>query len=192
MDAEALGVLAEVAAVLESLGVPYAVGGSVASSIHGTARTTMDADVVADLRPEHVRRLASTLSGAYYLDEAAGVDAIRRRSSFNLVHRGTSFKVDLFVLGTRPYDREALGRRRRVPLGVGPGQEPFVLSAEDTLLGKLEWYRKGGELSERQWKDVLGILRTQGVALDGRYLARWAREIGVGDLLERAQAEAAG
>ncbi len=74
---------------------------------------------------------------------------------------------------------------------MGAGPELFVLSAEDTLLAKLEWYRKGGEVSERQWSDVLGILRTQGPALDDAYVRRWASEIGVGDLLERARSEAA-
>ncbi len=69
---------------------------------------------------------------------------------------------------------------------IEPQVEVSVASAEDTLLAKLEWYRMGGEVSERQWRDVLGALKVQAGALDLEYLHRWASELGVDDLLERA------
>ena len=101
------------------------------------------------------------------------------------------FKVDVFVARARPYDREALARARPEPLtGAASTLHAFVASAEDTILAKLEWFRQGGETSERQWADVVGICRTQASRLDSTYLNRWAAALGVGDLLARARDEA--
>jgi hypothetical protein len=71
-----------------------------------------------------------------------------------------------------------------------PPGELFVDTAEHTVLGKLEWYRRGGEVSERQWRDVLGVLRVRGDSLDQARLDTWALRLGVVDLLERARREA--
>ena len=100
-------------------------------------------------------------------------------------------KVDVFVLRERPYDREAFARRRRETMGEGEALREFFLSApEDVVLSKLDWFRRGGETSERQWNDVLGVLRVSGGSLDAAYTERWARELGISDLLARARAEA--
>ena len=92
-------------------------------------------------------------------------------------------KVDVFVSRDRPFDRRALDRVRPVPI-EGCGAIP-VSSPEDTVLAKLEWFRRGGEVSERQWTDVMGLLRAGG-HLDDGYLLDGAREINVADLLRRA------
>jgi hypothetical protein len=178
--------LAPVVDEFDRLGVPYHVGGSVASSAHGIARATLDVDIVAELRPEHSHDLASRLSGGYYLDEEAVSSAIRRAESFNLVHLASMIKIDVFVPSGRPFDVEAQRRARPERLGSESSREFFVKSPEDVILAKLDWYRLGGGVSTRQWDDVLGVLKAQQPSLDLVYLRRWARELGIAEILERA------
>jgi hypothetical protein len=174
---------------LARLGVAAYIGGSVASSASGVARSTLDVDVVADLLPEHVAPFAAALREDYYVEEEAVREAVRRRSCVNVVHFATMLKVDLFVAKRDPFDRSALARAR--PAALGPEAPAFPLaSAEDVALHKLLWFRMGGEVSERQWGDVLGVLRVQAGALDAAYLDRWAAVLGVTDLLRRARDEA--
>jgi len=144
MPAEPLAVTLLVIDALERLGVPYLIGGSLASAVHGVARATLDADVVADLRPEHAAPLARALDEAFYVDVEAIRDAVRRRSSFNVIHLETMFKVDVFVSRRRPFDRAQFERRQAQVVATDPEREAYVASAEDTVLTKLEWYRQGG------------------------------------------------
>ena len=176
--------------LLQEIGVRHYVGGSIASSAHGVARASIDADVVAELRPEHGAKLVARLSPAYYISEERVRDAIGRRASFNAIHLETMLKVDVFVSKNRPFDLRALGRARDRPVGPPGSRTLPIASAEDTVLAKLEWYRRGGEVSERQWGDVLGVLRAAEKALDRPYLTAGAAELGVSDLLERAWREA--
>ncbi len=190
MLTEQIAVTMAVADTLEALGVPYAIGGSFASAVHGVMRATMDADLVADLRPEHAEPLAQTLGDAFYADAEMIRDAIRRHGSFNLIHLETMFKVDVFVAKPRAFDRSQLARRQLHLVGEDPERRAYVTSAEDIVLSKLEWYRMGGETSDRQWRDVLGVLKVQGDRLDRGYLRRMAAELDVADLLEQAFEEA--
>lgn len=175
---------------LRSLGVRHYVGGSIASSAHGIARASVDADVVAELCAEHETAFVSALREAYYVPEARVRDAILRRASFNVIHLETMLKVDVFVSKGRPFDRRAMERARPEAVAGAEATPLPLASAEDTILAKLEWFRRGGEASERQWTDVLGVLRAGGEGLDRRYLLSGAAELGVGDLLERAIQEA--
>lgn len=174
---------------LERLGVAYFVAGSVASTLHGEVCTTMDADLVAELEESHVRPLVEDLGDAYYLNEAGIVDAVRRRSSFNLIHRTTAFKFDAFIRRERSFSEAEMARRERVDVG---GLSLPIATAEDNVLTKLEWFEKGGGVSDRQWRNVLGVIKSRRRALDLRYLARWADELGLRDLLDRALREADG
>lgn len=188
-DPEFLRGALRVADTLDALGVPYAIGGSLATVLHGIPRTTIDADLVADLLPEHISPFVRALRDEFLIDPLAIVDAIQRRSSFNLIHRTSMFKVDIFLPKARTFDRMQLERRSREVILDEPERTAWVTSAEDIILAKLEWFRLGGEVSERQWRDVLGVMKTQGDLLDAAYLRHWAAELGVADLLDSAFGE---
>jgi hypothetical protein len=166
--------------------IPYFVGGSLASSAHGVARATLDADIVAKLEPQQAGRFVKELGPEFYADVDAIADAATRRSSFNVIHMATAFKVDVFVPRATAYTDVEMERRQSQVIDEDTGEKMMFSTAEDTLLAKLLWYRRGNEVSERQWRDVLGILRVAGQGLDGSYLSRWAGELGVADLLDRA------
>ena len=149
MENEDFTVTLDVIAALDHLKIPYLIGGSLASTLHGFARTTLDSDLVADIRPEHVPTLVQQLGDRYYLSDSAIYDAIRHRSSFNLIHLVTMFKVDIFLPKARRFDRDQMKNRRQYVVATEPERTAFVASPEDTILAKLEWYRLGGEVSDR-------------------------------------------
>ncbi len=190
-DSDLVAALRPVADALDALGVRYYLGGSVASSAHGIARASLDADVVAALEPDHVDPLTNRLVSAYYIPVDRLRSAVAARSSCNLIHLATMFKIDVFVSKGRPFDRQAAERARPQAIDESPDAPRFpVASPEDTVLAKLEWFRLGGETSERQWWDIVGVLKVTEDA-DRTYLSRWAASLGVADLLERALADAA-
>lgn len=185
-----LQVLLAVTSTLEELGVPYVVGGSIASSALGIFRTTNDADIAARFDASHVTEFCRRLSGAFYLDDERIRHAVTRQSQFNIIHLGQGLKVDVYVLSEEPFARQQLLRRRRVRLAADSPAEIFLPSAEDVVLQKLRWFRMGSERSERQWLDVLGVLKVQKPTIDRDYLRSWAEELEVADLLARAFADA--
>lgn len=187
LAADPLDVALRVTAVLDALGVQHTIGGSVASSLAGEPRSTLDIDIVAAIDASHVTGIVSALSGEFYVDEGALRRAVQTRGTVNLIHQATQLKIDLFVAGGSPLDAQQLARRRRVEVGT---RVLHVHPPEDILLQKLRWFRLGGEVSDRQWRDVLAIVRTQGPRLDLVYLAANAPTLGVADLLARLLAEA--
>ncbi len=187
---EPIAVTVKVTALFEKLGIPYLIGGSLASAIYGLVRTTQDSDIVARLENVHISPLVQALENEFYIDAEMIADAIARRASFNMIHRETMFKVDIFISRQRAFDQSQLARASRQTIATEPKVEAMIASVEDTMLAKLEWYRMGGQVSERQWGDILGMLKVQAGRLDLDYLHRWAKELKVGDLLERALKQA--
>ena len=185
-----IAVALTVASILESLEVRYLVGGSIASSLHGELRSTNDVDIVANLQPRHVAPLLAALGPAFYVSEEAVRDALKLDGSFNAIHLATAVKVDVFVAGRDPFDAERLAHRMPVHVRPDRAGELFVDTAEHTVLRKLEWYRRGGEASDRQWRDVVGVLSVRRGGLDEARLDLWAERLGVADLLERARRDA--
>ncbi len=186
MDAEQTQVNLLVVRAFEALRVPYFLGGSMASSVHGIYRATADADFVAALLPHHAEPLVGLLQPTFYADLETIRAAIAKSRSFNLIHLDSMLKVDVFVASTTPFHLIQMRRRVLQPTSADGQTAFYVASPEDTILAKLQWYRDGGGVSDRQWNDVLGVLKVQGSTLDGAYLAEWARELGLTDLLRRA------
>lgn len=187
---EILDVLERVISKLEELGIPYMVSGSAASSFYAFVRTTQDGDMVVALGSDQVEKFAAAFAPEFYLDRASIRRALEMGGSFNLIHFESSLKIDFFPLRKRTFSQQEFSRRQPRLLLKGSIAPAYVATAEDTILSKLEWFRAGGEVSENQWKDIVGILKVQAGSLDLAYLNHWARELHVEDLLERAFKEA--
>lgn len=177
-----IAIAIDAGALLDALGVPWVTAGSIASSVHGEPRSTMDVDMVIGLRSRDVEPLAAALGRDYYVDVEAMRVALKPAGSFNAVHLASAIKVDFFTAGDDPFESARLVSRLRVEMPIGV---LYVDTPEHTLLRKLEWYRRGGEKPERQWRDVQAIARIQGERLDRQELRRWSGSLGVTDLLER-------
>ncbi len=182
-----LTVAIAVASALERCGVRYSIGGSLASTFTGEPRSTLDVDILVELPASNIDEFVGALGGEFFADADAIRRAVRDGSSVNIFHNPTSIKVDLFIAGDSVLDRSQLARRSRVRLSAG---DIFVHSAEDILLQKLHWYRLGGEVSDRQWRDIVGIIAVQGERLDRTFLLSTAQATGLDTLLERALGDA--
>lgn len=184
-----LDLVLEVAGVLDALEIPYALGGSLASSLLGEPRSTTDIDVAVVLRSTQLDGLLAAVDARYYVPLEAAREAARSSGSFNLLDLDSTLKVDLFVLGDGLLDRRQIDRRIAVEI-PGLPRPIWVTSAEDQVLRKLDWFRAGEGSSDRQWRDVLGILRVHGDRLDLADLRRAAGEVQLLELLERALGDA--
>jgi hypothetical protein len=176
--------------ILHDLGVRHVIGGSLASSFHGEPRSTNDIDILVDLRLEHLAGLFEAVRGQYYVSSTAARTAVRQRGSFNLIHLEKAVKVDLFVAGTDPLNQERLAAPVAAKVSERPEAWLPIDTVEHSVLKKLDWYRRGGETSERQWRDVVGMLRQQQSTIDVGHLREWAPRLDILDLLERALAAA--
>lgn len=186
MASELSGLLARVSKLLDAAGVPFMIAGSFASTAHGVPRTTHDLDLVIDppSASEFEVLLASIRADQYYVDSDTAREAFRRRSMFNLIDLASGWKVDLIFRKNRPFSRDEFARRVKMTiLGVAA----FVASPEDTIVAKLEWSKHSGG-SERQRRDVAGVVASIGDALDLAHIERWVRDLGLEDEWQAAQA----
>jgi len=189
MVQDALDVALRVAATLDAVGSAYFVGGSVASSLQGEPRATNDIDFVISMSGARVGAFADHLGGDFEVDQETLRDALARGGCANIFYLPLVTKVDLFALGRTPYDESEFSRRRCVRVR-STGEELFVKSPEDTVVRKLLWYRDGGEVSTKQWRDLVEVIRVSGPQMDDSYMDEWAARLGVALLLGRARAEA--
>jgi hypothetical protein len=180
-------VLLSVTQVFEGLHIPYLVGGSIASSLQGFPRLTNDADIVADVQLNQVSNLIAALKDEFYIDGQAVRMAVLERHSFNVIHFDSVFKIDVYI--PDEFGQQQLKRRRPETLLPSSTQTTYASSPEDTILAKLSWYRRGGEVSQRQLADVAGIIKVQDQRLDISYLREWADKLTVRDLLEKVLEE---
>ena len=175
-----------VAEIFEKLNIPYMVGGSLASSVYGIPRATQDIDIVADIKPVQVDSLVKAFEGEFYIDADMVQDAIKYRSSFNIIYLETMFKVDIFVLKNDLASQDEMNRRQPYQASEASQSVFFISSAEDIIIQKLHWFQLGGKTSERQWNDILGVFKVQTETLDYDYLLKRAKLKGVAELLEQA------
>jgi hypothetical protein len=176
---------------LAPLGMELVVGGSVAAAVYANPRHTQDADVSVQPFPGREAEVLRALESEYYVSLPAMKSANEKRRTFNVLRNATTFKIDIFVQGGRPFDQSAFSRKQLLPPATAGDVAVYVHSPEDVVLQKLAWYRLGNEASENQWKDVLGILRSQRGKLDEPYVQKWAEELNVADLWRRAQEQLA-
>ncbi|MDM8521317.1 hypothetical protein QUF64_14825 [Anaerolineales bacterium HSG6] len=188
---EPIEVTQQIAQTFERLTIPYLVGGSLASSLHGIPRATQDVDIVADIKLNQVASIVEALKDGFYIDADIIREAIRNCSSFNIIHLATMFKVDIFVLKPDHTSQQEMIRREQYQLSDNPLDQLYLATAEDVIVHKLYWYQMSGSTSERQWNDVLGVIQVQSDQLDYTYLKQTAQQRGVSELLEKILQDAA-
>jgi len=174
-----------VTAIFDRLGITYMIGGSVASGIHGVYRYTNDIDVVADISKEKITPLAAALKD-FYADEETILDAVETTSSFSIIHLELMIKVDVFIKEHDAWADEVWRRRQFAPVSGDGTLNAYLPSPEDAILQKLRWFQLGGGVSDRQWRDILGILNMQTNNLDFPYMREWAVPLNILPLLEKA------
>ncbi|MGH7286113.1 MAG: hypothetical protein ACRELY_31725 [Polyangiaceae bacterium] len=185
-----IGIAIRVGAAIEKVGGSYFVGGSLASSLQGEPRATNDIDIVLELPAHRAEALRQELGKDFEVDVEMLRQALLTATSANIFFLPLVTKIDLFALGSTPFDASEFMRRKKIPVR---GDESLVIkSAEDTVLRKLLWFREGGGVSEKQWRDVVEVLRVSGPEIDESYLESWAARLQLDQLLQKAQAEAAG
>ncbi len=185
-----VSVLSSIVKVLEKQSIKYVVVGSFASSIHGRYRATADIDLLVDITSDQVRPLFESLKDEFYVDEHAMRQAQLRSGSFNAIPFEQVFKIVFFIAGKDSFAMSQLSRRELKQLPALSEQDLYVATAEDTILAKLKWFRAGQGVSDSQWRDVLGIVKTSGKKLDQSYLENWAETLGLSDLLAELFLEA--
>jgi len=186
-----IAVVERLTEALDTLGIPYAIGGSIASSLYGTVRFTRDADVALYPFPSVADRFCEMLKDEFYISEEAMQQALGCCGSFSIVHFATAFKIDIFLLGPSEFEQQLLVRSRIVRLGESAEGDLCFVSPEDVILLKLRRVAENDCASEQHWTDIVGVLAVQGKALDLDYLAGRAKRLAVEELLERALAEVA-
>lgn len=165
----------------EELDISYLIGGSLASSAYGEPRLTNDIDIVIDLKLEHLPGFFAKFDpNEFYLDKETVRQAFSTNRQFNIIHPSSGYKIDLFIGGDDPFIRSEMARRRR--LEAPDGMHAFFASPEDVILKKMQYFQAGE--SERQFRDIAGVLSVQGDQLDREYIHHWTSELGLTEIWE--------
>lgn len=179
----------KISQILNLLYIPYMVGGSVASSLLGEERSTQDLDMVIDIQELQVSAFVAAMSKEFYIDALTVTEAINYKTSFNAIHLLSSEKVDFFVLPNDDFSRSKFNRRQLYTIADDPKIDIYIYSPEDIVLQKLSWYKLSSMQSQKQWRDVLGVLKLQSSHLDLAYLQQWAEFLKLTPLLNQALQE---
>jgi hypothetical protein len=179
-------VLKQLTDALDDFKIDYAIGGSIASSVYGKVRFTQDADITVAAFGDKAEQLYKVLKESFYISKDAMYQAVSNRSSFNIIHLESAFKIDIFVQKDDDFHRQLFLRRQKVKLDESIEHLFDIVSAEDIILLKLQWYQSAGCISERQWLDVLGVLAVQTEVLDMEYLRISSGKLGLTDIFNRA------
>lgn len=172
----------DVLARLHSAGIAYMVTGSVASSYYGEPRATRDLDVVIDPDRESLRALVDGLiADGFYVDPQAAEEALDRRTQFNAI-APEALKVDFLLRKDRAFSIREFERRQGADL---LGTAGFVTTAEDLIVAKLEWAARGE--SERQLRDVAGVIAVTGGEIDYAYVRRWIEALSLQAVWDRVK-----
>jgi hypothetical protein len=179
-------VLKQLIDALDDMKIDYAIGGSIASSVYGKVRFTQNADVTVTSFADKAERLYNVLKENFYISKNAMYQAISNRSFFNVIHLKSAFKIDIFVRKDDDFHRQLFLRRKKVRFDESIEHLFDIVSAEDIILLKLQWYQSAGCISERQWSDVLGVLAVQAQSLDMKYLKSCSEKLGFSDIFNGA------
>jgi hypothetical protein len=174
-------IFAEVLAILESLEIPYMIGGSVAAIAYGEPRLTLDMDVVIDLNSKQASLLAKSFGPEYYVNLESMREAIATHGHFNIIQSECGVKVDFYILKQDDYNLQQFQRRKSE--SFDENRQAIFSSPEDIILKKLEWYKMGE--SEKHLTDIAGILKVSRDKLNFDYIDKWATQIGVADTWQK-------
>jgi len=188
-DTQEILILQKLADTLNRLNIPYAIGGSIASSIYGVIRFTQDADIAVQLSSSAADKLYQSLKEDFYINRDAMNQAINSSASFNIIHFQTAFKIDLFICANAEFEKQLLKRSKKLKLSDSSEKSLNFISPEDIVLLKLKWFTETARTSDTQWSDVLGVLAVQADSLDFEYLKTWSKNLDLSDLLQKAVAE---
>lgn len=184
---EIISALEPLIKALNDTSIDYFIGGSIASSAYGLARATMDVDMILNLKPFQIQSFVKMLKEEYYVDIEMIAQAVNTKSSFNILHLPTMLKIDFFILKGQPYPIKSFERRVLNTLDDSEDSiKVFLCSPEDIIISKLDWFSLSNETSERQWLDILGVIKVQKDNLDKKYLKHWAEQLNLLELLQKA------
>lgn len=185
-DPQELKILADFAEILDKLQISYAIGGSIASSIYGQVRFTQDADITVEPFDDHAEKFYQDIKSDFYISKTAMYQALKDKTGFNLIHLSSAFKIDIFIRKDTNYQKQLLSRRKLIKLQDSHQNPVSVVSPEDIILLKLQWYKQADCSSERQWNDVLGVIKIRKKEIDIEYLRKWSCILGINELLQNA------